>query len=188
MISTARAARPGWCCCCRRPERPACGGRPQSKNYWNRRMHCRSACLWCGSQSCRRIGRDLAGWFNPEFQIHGLSSSGTITISSLRLCTASFLRSLAVASETGFFGTWLCSMGSKRSGAILRLCLLMDPLWMQRPTSESDSHRSQIAAWGTKRCARLPNSLQSCRAACSRELPSISILSNTQPEWNAEWK
>src|SRR2546425_9373751 len=37
-------------------------------------------------------------------------------------------------------------------------------------------------------CASLPNSLQSFRAACSREPPSTSILSNIQPEWNAEWK
>src|SRR6202795_250853 len=29
-----------------------------------------------------------------------------------------------------------------------------------------------------QRCARLPNSLQSCRAACSRELPSTSVSLN----------
>jgi hypothetical protein len=37
-----------------------------------------------------------------------------------------------------------------------------------------------------ERCASLPNSLQSFRAACSREPSSISILANIQPEWNAD--
>jgi hypothetical protein len=32
----------------------------------------------------------------------------------------------------------------------------------------------------------LPNSSRSFRAACSREPPSTSILSNIQPEWNTE--
>jgi len=96
-----------------------------------------------------------------------------MTISSLRLCAASFLQSLAVASETGFFGTWLCSMGSKRSGAILRLCLLMDPLWMQRPTSESDSHRSQMAAWRTNQQEKTPPSggKNLFRVACAKSDP-----------------
>ena len=146
MISIVRATKPGLCYCCRRPDRPACGGRPQSKDYWNRRTHCRSVSLSCGSQSCRQIGRDRVGWFNPEFQTHGLSSTGTMTISSQRLCAASFPRSQAAASAKAYFGTWLCSMGSKRNGAILRLSSQMVLSWMQRPLSESDSHRCQIAA------------------------------------------
>ena len=136
MISMARATKPGWCCCCRRPDRPACGGRPQSKNCWNRRIHCRSASLWCGSQSCRQIGRDPVGWFNPESQTHGLSSIGITTISSQESCTTSFPRSLAAASARAYFGTWLCSMGSKRNGAILRLSSQTVLSWMQRPFSE----------------------------------------------------
>jgi hypothetical protein len=34
-------------------------------------------------------------------------------------------------------------MGSERNGAILRLSSQMVLLWMQRPLSESDSHRRQ---------------------------------------------
>ncbi len=142
----ARATKPGWCCCCRRPDRPACGGLPQSRDYWNRYIHCRSVSLWCGSQSCRQIGRDPAVWFNPESQTRGSSSTGTMTISLQRLCATSFPRNQAVASARVYFGTWLCSMGSKRNGAILRLCLLMDPLWMLPTLSESNWRRSQIAA------------------------------------------
>jgi hypothetical protein len=145
----ARATKPGWCCCCRRPDQPACGGRPQSKNYWNRRSHGRSVSWSCGSQSCRRIGRDPVGWFNPESQTHGLSSTGTMTISSHRNCATSFPRSQAAASAKAYFGTWVCSMGNKRNGAMLRLSSQTVPSWMPHPLSESDSHRSQIAAWGT---------------------------------------
>jgi hypothetical protein len=124
--------KPGWCCCCRRPDRPACGGRPQSKNCWKRSIRCQSVYLWCGSRSCRQIGRDPAGWFNPESQTHGLSSTGTMTISSQVSCTASFPRSQAAASAKAHFGTWLCSMGSKRNGAIPRLSSQTVPSWMQR--------------------------------------------------------
>jgi len=141
--------KPGWCCWCRRPDRHACGGRPQSRNCWNRSMHCRSVSLWCGSQSCRQIGRDPAVWLNPESQTRGSSSTGTTTISSQRLCAASFPRSLAAASARVYFGTWLCSMGSKRNGAILGLCLLLDPLWMPPPLSESDWRRSRMKAEST---------------------------------------
>ena len=183
MISMARATKPGWCCCCPRPDRHACGGRPQSKNCWSRRIHCRSVFSWCGSQSCRQIGRDPVGWFNPESRTDGLSNTGTMTISSQRNCASSFRPSQAAASEKVHFGTWLCSMGSKRNGATLRLSLQTVPSWMQHPLSESDSR--QIAAWGTKRCAKLLNSLLSSPVACSREPPSISTLSNIQPEWNA---
>src|SRR5689334_23221027 len=31
-----------------------------------------------GGRSCRQIGRDPVGWFNPESQTHGLSSTGTL--------------------------------------------------------------------------------------------------------------
>lgn len=128
----ARGTKPGWCCCCRRPDPHACGGRPQSKSFWNRRIHFRSASLWCGSLSCQQIGRDPVGWCNAEFQAHGFSSIGITTILSLESCAISFPRSRAAASARACFGTWLCSMGSKRNGAILRLCLLMDRSWMQR--------------------------------------------------------
>jgi len=132
MISMARAMKPGWCCCCRRRDRPACGGHPQSKNCWNRRIHCRSASLWCGNRCCQPIGQGRAVWFNPESQTQGSSSTGTMTISSQESCAASFPRSLAAASATAYFGTWLCSMRSKRNGAILRLSSRMVPSWMRR--------------------------------------------------------
>jgi|HubBroStandDraft_2_1064218.scaffolds.fasta_scaffold02961_4 hypothetical protein len=111
-------------------------------------MHCRSVSSWCGNQSCRQIGRDPVGWFNLEFQTHGLSNTGTMIISSQESCATSFPRSQAVASAKAYFGTWLCSMRSKRSGAILHLSSQMAPWWIQRPLSESDSRRSQIAAPG----------------------------------------
>jgi hypothetical protein len=142
----AQVTKLGWCYCCRRPDQPACGGRPQSKSYWNGRIHCRSASLSCGSQSCRPIGRDRAGWFNPEFQMHGLSSTGTMTISWQENCIISFLRSPAAASAKVFFGTWLCSTGSKPNGAVLRLSSQTVRLWMQCPPSQSVSHRSDTQA------------------------------------------
>lgn len=104
MISMALATKPGWCCCCRRPDRPACGGRPQSKNCWNRRIHCRSVSLWCGSQSCRQIGRDPAEWFNPESQTQGSSSIGITTILSRESCAVSFPRSQAAAAAKAYLG------------------------------------------------------------------------------------
>jgi len=136
MISTARATKPGWCCFYLRPDPLVCGGRPQSNICSTRRIHCRSASSWCGSQSCRQIGRDPVGWCNPESQTHGLSSTGTMTISSQRLYATSFPRSLAAAGAKAYFGTWLCSMGSKRSGALLRLSLQTVPSSMQRPFSK----------------------------------------------------
>jgi hypothetical protein len=57
--------------------------------------------LWCGGQCCQQIGRDRAGWFNPESQTRGLSSTGTTTILSQGSCTASFRWSLAAASAKG---------------------------------------------------------------------------------------
>ena len=94
-----------------------------------------------GSQSCQQIGRDPAGWFNPEFQMHGLSSTGTMTIWSQENCTTSFPRSLAAASAKAFFGTWLCFTGSTPNGAILQPFSLTVLSWMQRPISESDFKR-----------------------------------------------
>ena len=87
---------------------------------------------WFGSQSCRQIGRDPVGWFNPESQTQGLSSSGTTTISSQRLCTASFPRSLAAASAKAYCGISLRCTGIKRNGEILRLSSQTVPSWMQQ--------------------------------------------------------
>jgi hypothetical protein len=124
----ARATKPGWCCYCRPPDRPACGGRPQSKNCWYRRVRCLYMSSLCGSQSCRPIGRDPAAWFNPESQTRGLSSIGTMTISSQVSCIASFPRSLDAASARAYFGIWLRCTGHKRNGAILRLSSQTVPL------------------------------------------------------------
>ncbi len=55
-----------------------------------------------------------------------------MTISSQESCASSFRPSQAAASVKAYFGTWLCSMGSKRNGAILRLSSQTVPLWMQR--------------------------------------------------------
>jgi len=138
----AWATKPGWCCWCRRPDRPACGGRPQSRNCWNRRIRCRSVSSWCGSRSCRQIGRDPVGWFNLEFQTHGSSSIGITTILSLESCVASFPLSLAAARATAYFGTWLCSMESSRNGAIPRLSLPTVLLSMQSPLWERNWRHS----------------------------------------------
>ncbi len=146
MISMARATKPGWCCCCRLHDRLACGGRPQSKTCSTRCVRCRCVSWWCGSQSCRRIGRHPAGWFNPEFQTHGLSSIGTMTISSPRLCAASFPQSLAAVGATACYGTWLYSMGSKRNGITPRPFSQMAPSWMQRLPSKRGLLCSRIAA------------------------------------------
>ena len=104
-----------------------------------------------------------------------------MTISSPESCTTSFPWSLAAASARGFFGTWLSSMESKRNGAILRLSSQAVPSWMQRPTSKTDSRQT---ARSTNRRASLPNSSRSFRAACSREPPSTSILSNIHSSQN----
>lgn len=87
----------------------------------------------CGSRSFLQIGRDLAGWFNPESQTRGSSSIGITTILSLESCAVIFPRNQAVARAEAYFGTWLCSMGSKRNGVILRLSLQTVPSSMQRP-------------------------------------------------------
>ena len=137
--------------------------------------------LSCGSQSCRQIGRDPVAWFNPESRTHGLSSTGTMTISSQRLCAASFPRSLAAASAKAFFGTWLRSMGSKRNGAVLHLSLQTDPSWMLRPILPS--------CWHPLRCKHraLTNRELQCRRRSNRThtrpLPETSsgFLSSLAP-------
>jgi hypothetical protein len=156
----ARATKPGWCSCFPRHDRLARGGRPQSKTCLTRRVHRRCVSLWCGSQSCQRIGRHPVGWFNPEFQTHGLSSIGTMTISSPRLCSASFPPSLGAVGATAYCGTWLYSMGSKRNGVTLRPFSQMAPSWMQRPPSKRDlpcfrmaaltNHKAHPARQGTR--------------------------------------
>jgi hypothetical protein len=133
VISTAWATKLGWCSCCRRPDQPACGGLPQSKNYWSRRIHSQSVFLWCGSQFFRQTGRNPAGWFNHESQTRESSNTGITIIWSRRNCASSFLLSPAVASAKGYFGTWLCSMESRRDGRILHLPSQMAPSSMQRP-------------------------------------------------------
>jgi hypothetical protein len=126
-----RATKPGWCCCCRRPDRPACGGRPQSKNCWNRRIHCQSVSLSYGSQSFRQTGRDPAGWSNPESQTGGSSNTGIGIVSWQKNCASSLLRSLAVVSAKVYFGIWQCFTKRGRNG-VPRPFSPMDLSWSHR--------------------------------------------------------
>jgi len=129
----ARGMKPGWCCCCRQPDRLACGGPPQSRNYCKRCVHCRYVFSSFGSPCYPRTGRDPAGWFNPEFQTRGLFSIGITIISSPENCAANFPRSRVAANAAAYFGTRLCSMRRLRSGVVPRPSSRMVPLSMQRP-------------------------------------------------------
>ena len=136
----ARVTKLGWCCCFRQLDRPACGGLPQSKHCLRKCVLCRSVFLSYGNRCFQATGHDLAAWFNREFQMHGSSNTGTMTISSQVSCTASFPPNLAAASAEAFFGTWLWSMGGTRNGAVPLQSSRTAQLWTQRPILPSCWH------------------------------------------------